>query len=433
MSLLDGLYGDAEIAAHLTAEAEIAAMFWVEVALARVEARLGVIPPAAGEEIAEALAAVRIAPDDLIDPTVSAGVPVPGLVKLLRGAAGPYGPYVHWGATSQDIVDTGWVLRLREMLRLLEARLERAIAVLADQAEAHAGTVMAGRTRSQIATPVTFGLRIAGWLAPLVRCRERLAELKPRLLVVQFGGASGNLSALGGRGLEVAEALAAELSLGCPEKPWHAERDTFVELANWLAMVTGLLGRIGGDLILLGRSEIAEVRAGQGGGSSTMPQKSNPVGAEALVVLARRVAGEAATMQQVLMSHEERDGTTWPLEWLTLPRVLEGTAASLRHAEDLVGSLSANLDTMARNLGVGGGAVHAEALAFHLAAHMPLPDAQALIKEAVAEGGDLLDGVRQLCAGRGLEIGDLDVSSQTAEDAALIARVTAAARGQGGL
>ncbi|MEM7745718.1 MAG: adenylosuccinate lyase family protein [Pseudomonadota bacterium] len=426
--MLEDLYGDAEISAHLTPEAEVAAMVQVEIALARVEARLGVIPSEAAEVIAEALAAVRIAPKDMVGPTAAAGVAVPGLVAMLREAAGAHGGYVHWGATSQDIVDTGWVLRLCEVLAILAGRLDAVIASLADQAEAHAGTVMAGRTRSQIATPVTLGLRIAGWLAPLVRCRDRLAELKPRLLVVQFGGASGNLSALQGRGVEVMAGLADELALGCPEKPWHTERDGLVELANWLAMVTSLLGRMGGDLIILGRSEIAEVRAGRGGGSSTMPQKSNPVGAEALVVLARQVSGLAATLHQVLLSQEERDGTTWPLEWLTLPGMLEGTGAALRHAEVLAGSLNPAPEAMARTMALGGGAIHAEALAFELAQHMPLPEAQALIKQAVAQGGDLVAGVRRLCAERALDTGDLDLSAQTATDAALIARIVATAR-----
>ncbi|MDT8343368.1 MAG: lyase family protein, partial [Thermohalobaculum sp.] len=296
--LLAGLYGDGEVAAHLSAEAQVAALIRFEAALAVVEARLGVIPAAAGPAIAAALQQVSIAPGDLAAGTAAAGVPVPGLVKALRAAVGaPHGAYVHWGATSQDAMDTGLVLRLGAILDILGDRLDRLVDRLAAEAARHAGLAMAGRTRSQIATPTTLGLRIAAWLAPLARCRERLGQMRPRLLVVQLGGASGNLSILGAQGPAAIDALAAELDLHAPAKPWGTERDGLVELANWLAMVSGLLGRIGADLIVMGRSEIAEMAAGEGGGSSTMPQKANPVLAETLVTLARLAAAQAGLMQ----------------------------------------------------------------------------------------------------------------------------------------
>jgi len=382
-TLTADLFGDEEIAARFSDEAEIAAMIAVEAALARAEARLGIIPETAAERISAALADVVVAPEKLRAGFASAGVPVPDLVAALRAAAGAEaGAYLHWGATSQDVVDTGLVLRLREVCDLLDARLGRVGDALADAAERHADLPMAARTRSQVATPTTFGLRIAGWLAPLTRCRARLQELRPRLLALQLGGASGTLSVFEGQGRAVAQALAAELGLACPAKPWHAERDALVEFAGWLSLVTGALGKMGGDLILMGRSEIGEARAGEGGGSSTMPQKSNPVGPEALVALARFNAGQTSVAHQALLHAEERDATAWSLEWMALPQMAVAVGAALRHAEALAATLQPDAARMRANLDLGGGGAMAEAASFALAAHMPRPEAQALLKRA---------------------------------------------------
>ena len=411
--LLGGLFGDAEIAAHLDAAAEIAAMLRFEAALARVEARLGIIPAEAGPAISRALDGMVIDPSDLGAATTAAGVPVPELVRRLRARVGaPYGDFVHWGATSQDVMDTGLVLRLRTILGLLEARLRGLVARLAELAERHAGLAMAGRTRSQIATPTTLGLRIAGWMAPLARCLDRLDELRPRLLVVQLGGATGNLAVLGEKAVPALEALAAELKLAAPAKPWHVERDGIVELANWLSMVSGLVGRIGADLILLGRSEVAEVAAGAGGGSSTMPQKSNPVLADALVTLARVNGAQVGLAQQALLQTEERDGTAWAIEWLCLPRMLTATGAGLVHAAALVADLRPDPARMAAAIETGGGAAHAEAMAFALAEHVGLTEAQAILKSAAQaqarDGGSLIARVSEACAARGVPVPVLD-------------------------
>lgn len=404
--ILSGLMGCEAIAAHLTGAAEIDAMVRFEVALARAEAAHGVIPAEAGDAIQAALETVPVSPADLIDPTRAAGVPVPGLVKLLRAHVGPpNGDFVHWGATSQDVIDVGWVLRLRACLDLMEGWLSDLVDILGTQALTQAEQPMAGRTRSQVATPVTFGLRIAGWRAPLVRCLVRLEQMKPRLLMLQLGGAAGALSVLGNKGPAVAAAMADDLGLTNPAKPWHAERDGIVECANWLAMVAGLLGRIGGDLILMGRSEAAEAMAGTGGGSSTMPQKSNPVLAESLVVLARFNGAQAGLAQQALMHHEERDGTAWSGEWMVLPAMLTAAGAGLCNALELARTLRANPDQMADAMAIGGGAIHAEGLAFALADQMPLGQAQALVKEAAQSMGDagLIARVQQLCAEQGLQ------------------------------
>lgn len=399
--ILDGLFADPEIAEHLSGAAEISAMIRFEDALARAEAAHGVIPSEAGQAITAALADLTVDPAELIGPTAAAGVPVPGLVKLLRERVGPpHGDVIHWGATSQDVVDTGWVLRFAAMVPILERRLVDLLRTLLDAAERHADLPMAGRTRSQIATPITLGLRIAGWASPLLRCLDRLDELKPRVLVLQLGGASGALSVLGSHGPAVTAAMARDLGLGVALKPWNVERDGFVEFGNWLGMITALLARMGADLIVMGRSEIAELRAGTGGGSSTMPQKANPVAAETLAALGRLATGHVAALQSALGPIEERDSTAWAVEWQTLPALLTGAAAALRHAKTLADSLAPDADAMSRALRSGDGAIHAEALAFALAAHMPLAEAQGLVKQAARSqqppGSTLVDVVRLL-------------------------------------
>jgi len=391
--LLGGVFGDDEIAALFSVEAELAAMIRVEVALARTQGRLGIIPLTAAEAIGE-LEDSTPDPAALMDGTCASGVIVPPLVKMLREAVGaPHGSYLHWGATTQDIVDTGLVLRLRVALGIIERRLSALIDALADEAERYADLPMAARTRSQVATPTTLGLRIAGWLAPLLRCRDRLAELRPRLLVVQLGGASGTLGVFGDRGIAVMEGLAAELDLAVPLKPWHSERDGPVDLAHWLALVTGALGKMAGDLIVMGRSEGGEMRAGMGGGSSTMPQKANPVAAEAMVSLARYNAGQVGMAHQAMLHAEERDCAAWALEWMALPSMVVATGAALSHAEGLARTLQPDA---ARMRAMMGDDVMAEAAAFALADHMPLDEAQALVKKAAMESGALLDRLAEL-------------------------------------
>jgi 3-carboxy-cis,cis-muconate cycloisomerase len=370
--------------------ARLRAMLEVEAALARVQGRLGVIPTEAAARIAETAESLEIDPAALAPGTAAAGVPVPALVAALREAVGAAaGPYVHWGATSQDIMDSGLVLRLRDLLDKFDRRLVAVIQSLAALAEAHRGTVMAARTRAQQALPTTFGLKAAGWLMPLARHRERLAQLRPRLLAVQFGGAAGTLAALGTRGIEVMEALAGELGLAVPPAPWHAQRDGFAELAAWFALVTGSLGKIGEDLVLLAQSELGEARLkngpGGGGGSSTLPQKTNPVAAEALVTLARFNAGLLVPASEALVQAQERGAAAWSLEWLTLPQMAVATGAALRLAHQALDGLGVDKARMAANLEASKGLILAEAASFALAQHMPRPEAQALVEAACAE------------------------------------------------
>ena len=385
IGILTALLRDAEATALLSDAALAQAMVRVEAALARVEARLGIIPADAGAAIAAALEGFEPDLDDLAAGTASAGVPVPALTIQLRRAVGePAASFIHWGATSQDIVDTALVLQLRELLQMLEERQGRLETALVRLIERHRATVLVARTRFQQALPTTFGLKAAGWLVPLLRHRARLRELEARLLVVQFGGAAGNLAALGERGVEVMQKLAAELDLGCPVMPWHNQRDSVAELAGWLAVVSGTLGKIGQDVLLLAQNEIGEVREASGGASSTMPQKSNPVRSEALVTIGRRAAVLVGGVHEAMLHAHERDGSAWALEWTMLPELASGAAAALLHALCLAETMVVDAARMRETLASTRGQLLAEAASFALSAYMPPAQAQALVKDAVA-------------------------------------------------
>jgi 3-carboxy-cis,cis-muconate cycloisomerase len=420
--------GDPQAAALFSDAAEIATMVRVEAALARVQGRLGVIPPEGAEAISRALGNVTVDPEALAAGTAESGIPVPALVAELRRAiGGEAAQYLHWGATTQDIIDTGLVLRLRDLCELLGARLAGVIAALAAQARAHRDMPMAARTWGQVATPTTFGLRIAGWLAPLLRHRERLAQLRPRLAVVSCGGASGTMAAMGPRGPEVEGALAGELGLGTAPKPWHAERDGLAELAGWLSLVTGSVGKMGADLKLMAAAGTA--RAGSAGGSSTMPQKRNPVGAGALLALAQHNAAQLSAMHGALVHAEERDPGAWATEWLALPPMAVATAAALRHARVLAETLAPDPEAIRAEMDATRGAILAEAAQFALATHMPRPEAQALVKAAVADlrpGETLTDALRR-ATDAPLDWPALaDPARHTGAAAALVDRVLAA-------
>jgi len=355
----------------------------VEAALAKSQARLRIIPESAAEKIAEVLSNTLVEPEQLSSGTSSAGVPVPELVRRLRSAVGgEAGQYLHWGATSQDIMDTGLVLRLRDYLDLIEGRIELLKTSLGEMAKKYRSTVMVARTRSQQATPTTLGLKIAGWLAPFNHHSRRLSELRSRLLVIQFGGASGNLSVLGDVGIEVLDQLSKELKLRTPVAPWHNQRENLAELAGFLSMITGSLGKLGEDLILLGLSEVSEVRAAKGGGSSTMPQKSNPIQAEALVTLARLNAGLVSTMHSCILHPHERHGPSWSLEWFALPQMALATGASLLQALSIVSSLHVDKVRIEENLANSSGLILAEAASFALSEYMSRTEAQAIVTSA---------------------------------------------------
>lgn len=394
--LFGPLFGDADLADCLGDAAFVRRMVEVETAYARACDAAGVIPEGRGREIAAALAGVEIDPAGLGAGAASAGVPVPALVAALKAELGPLANWLHWGATSQDIVDTATVLQWRAALEVLRARLGTLIDALDAACRCHRDVPMSARTRSQSATPITFGLRIAHWAQPLIAAEAALPEVEARLLRVQFGGASGSASAVGLRASALSAAFAREL--GLPDSPaWHTDRSGMLALGQWLVSLTAGLAKMARDLITMGRRDAPEACFGAGGGSSTMPQKANPVAAEAIVTLADYAALLQPGLSRAAAPLEERDGTAWALEWLCLPQIGVAAGAALSQALALARSLEARPEEMAKALAADRGAVLAESAVFALAEFVPRTQAQAIVsaslKRAMAEGIGLVEAI----------------------------------------
>jgi 3-carboxy-cis,cis-muconate cycloisomerase len=283
-------------------------------------------------------------------------------------------------------MDTARVLQIRDALAILEETLDGVMHNLARLADQHRNTLMAGRTHSQQALPVPFGLKVAGWLAPLVRHQRRLAEMKPRLLVVQFGGAAGTLAVLGERGTAVQKALAAELNLNVPAMPWHTQRDNMAEFASWLSLVSGSLAKMAQDIILLAQSEVGEVQESADssrGGSSTMPQKRNPITSELIIAAARTNASLLSAMHQAQIQEHERATHGWQMEWLALPQMVGLTAVALNKSRLVSQNLVVNEARMRENVAASNGLMMAEAVTFALTpTYMGRSEAKQLVREA---------------------------------------------------
>jgi 3-carboxy-cis,cis-muconate cycloisomerase len=397
---------DPAIAGLLDDAAYFRALLEVEVALARVQARLGIIPDSAASAIASAAAGLELDAAALGLGVLRDGIPMIALVKQLRVATGgEAAQYVHWGATSQDIMDSATVLCARRALAHLERTLGGVFDALARLAVAHRSSVMAARTHGQQALPTTFGLKVALWASPLLRQHERLRQLWPRFAVVQLGGAAGTLAALGPRAPEVVSGLALELGLGVPELPWHAQRDRIVELGAWLGLLTGSLGKLAQDVILLCQSEVAELAEalpGQRGGSSSMPQKNNPMRSEQILAVARMSGAQLAALQHALVQEHERGTHGWQVEWLCLAPLLQLSAGALHHASVLLTELQVDPGRMRANLLASPAAAFAEAAVGALSAELTRPEAQALVARAATrahgEGRQLVELLREQLA-----------------------------------
>lgn len=378
-------------------------MLEVEAALAKVQGELGVIPGEAAGEIVATAATLHVDFERLRDGVEKAGVPVAALVRQLREQVDEEAAsYVHWGATSQDIVDTALALQIRAALGVIEPVLQQVIEKLAQLAGRYRTLLMAGRTHSQQALPIPFGLKIAGWLAPLLRHRQRLAEIKPRVLAVQFGGAAGTLASLGEAGLKVQEGLAAELDLGVPLMPWHTQRDNVAEMAGWLSLVSGSLAKMAQDVILMAQSEVGEVRESADrsrGGSSTMPQKSNPIVSELIIAAARTNAALLSAVHQAQVQEHERATHGWQVEWLNLPPMFILTAAALNKALFLSERLVVDEARMRQNVSASNGLMLAEAVTFALTPFMSRAEARELVTEscrlAIEQEQHLVDVVQE--------------------------------------
>ena len=372
----------------------------VEIALAKAEARVGVIPAEAAEVIARQSKIDLIDFDKMRHETDIVGYPILPLVHQLVKMCGEAGRYLHWGATTQDIMDSAVALQVRDALDVVEADVRELRKILAGLAHQHRVTPMAGRTHLQQALPVTFGYKVAIWLAMFDRHQQRLAELRPRVGIVEFAGAAGTLASLGDKGFAVQEAMAEELQLGVPPTTWHVARDGLAETVNLLAIVTGSLGKIALDIMIMASTEFAEVYEpfvkGRGG-SSTMPQKRNPISSELMLAAAKAVRQHAGLMVDAMIHDFERATGPWHAEWIAIPESFILTAGALHQAKFVLSGLVVDTDRMKYNLGLSKGLIVAEAVMMGMAPFTGRQQAHDIVYDACRtvneKGGTLAEAL----------------------------------------
>ncbi|HUB14091.1 MAG TPA: adenylosuccinate lyase family protein [Acetobacteraceae bacterium] len=383
--ILGALYGSDAMRAVFDEAAYFQRMLDVEAALARVQARLGIIPVEAAQAIGAAARFENLDPAELAASARNVGYPVVGLVAGLSRAAGAAGAWTHWGATTQDIMDTATVLQVREGLTLIGGALAALLDALAIQADRHRHTVMAGRTHLQQALPTSFGLKCAVWAAPLPGHLERLDQLRARVEQVEFAGAAGTLASLGRQGIAVMEGLARELGLGAPAAPWHVCREALAETLAFLGIACGTLAKFATDIILLSQTELGEVAepyvAGRGS-SSTMPQKRNPIASEYILASARGVQALVPLMLGAMAQDHERATGPWQAEALAIPQAFVLTHGALLQAHAIAEGMMVDAERMRRNLGLTHGLIVAEAVMMGLAAKLGRGEAHHVVKHA---------------------------------------------------
>ena len=381
---IDALFSTAEMAAALSLEAHVRGMLAFEAALALAEARAGIIPLDAANIIA------GNCKEDLFDVAALyreaqvAGTPAIPLVRMLTSQVGDDAKkFVHWGATSQDAIDTALMLQMRDGIDLLVNGLLDVCAVCERLAEQHRYTLMAGRTLLQQAVPITFGLKAARWLVMAVRQVYALRERRKRSLAVQLGGAAGTLASLGDTGFQVVDLLADELGLPAPDLPWHSERDRITEIAGTLGVVAGAMTKIASDVTLLAQTEVGEASEGTmpgKGGSSAMPQKHNPVDAAFAIASARLAIGEVSVILSAMTQEHERAVGGWQAEWVALPNLFRYTSGAVEHVRGMISGLQVDPARMSSNLELAHGLIMAESLTMALAPHVGKPEAQRIVK-----------------------------------------------------
>ena len=384
MTAFEALFVPADVREAVSGRSWLGALLEVERALAAAGATVGVVPPASAEAIAVACAdGAAFRWDELLDQGHAGGNPVEPLVRALRArVAAEHERFVHHGATSQDVLDSAAMLVTREALARVVGHLDAAAERCAALAREHRETPMAARTLLQQAVPTTFGLVAAGWLVALLDARRRLAELAETGLAVQLGGAAGTLAALGDDGPRVADELARELRLAVPTLPWHVNRVRVAELGAALATAAGVCGKIGQDVVLLSQTELAEVREGSAGGSSTMPQKRNPVHATLARACAHLAAAHAGVLQGTLVQEHERAAGAWHAEWEALCGALAYAGGAGAAASESLETLEVDTERMRANLDATGGLILAERVASALAGELGRGPAHELVAEA---------------------------------------------------
>jgi len=386
------MFGTAEMRAVFSDEGYLTRCLEVEAALARAQAAIGMIPGAAAREISARANFAILDLERLRRETEVVGYPILPLVKQLAAAcSAEAGGYVHWGATTQDIMDTATVLQLRAALELIEKDLDDILASLASLAKRYRDAPMAGRTHLQQALPITFGYKVAVWRAPLERSRERLAQLRARVLVGQFGGAAGTLASLGDKGLAVRAALMRELGLAEPAITWHVARDALAEAVLFTGLLTGSLGKIASDVMMMMATELGEVFEpfvhGRGA-SSTMPQKRNPISSELILACAKLVRQHCALMLDAMVQDFERATGPWHVEWIALPESYLATAGACRQAKLMLAGLTVDTGRMQRNLDLTSGLIVAEAVMMGLAPKLGRQAAHDVVYDACRAAAD---------------------------------------------
>ncbi|MBJ8417867.1 3-carboxy-cis,cis-muconate cycloisomerase [Acinetobacter courvalinii] len=389
--LYASLFYQPDVTAIFSDHALLGYMVQAEVALAKAQAQVNVIPASAATTI-EQVGQNAVAHIDMEVLATAAGlagnVAIP-LVKqftaLVKQQNEDASRYVHWGATSQDIIDTATILQCRDALALIEKQLQQAYQICLKQAQQYRDQVMIGRTWLQQALPITLGHKFARWAAALKRDLDRLQAMKGRVLTAQLGGAVGSLASLQDQGTAVVVAFAAQLNLTAPECTWHGERDRMVELASTLALIVGNVGKMAKDWSLLMQTEIAEVfePAAKGrGGSSTMPHKRNPVAAASILAAANRVPALMASVFQSMVQEHERALGAWHAEWLAIPEIFQLCAGALERSSDVLEHMQVNADAMQRNLECTHGLIMAEAVMMALAPKLGRLNAHQLVEQA---------------------------------------------------
>src|SRR5579884_1012121 len=393
----DLLFSTPRMSALFSPEAHVRGMLAFEAALAHAQARAGMIPQEAANAIAANCRVELFDVATLYREAAVAGTPAIPLVRMLTArVVGDAQKFVHWGATSQDAIDTALMLQMRDGLDLLVAALLDVCTACAMLTEQYRSTLMAGRTLLQQALPITFGLKAARWLAFATRQVQALIERREQSLTVQLGGAAGTLASLGDRGLRVVELLAEELGLPVPDLPWHTERDRIAEIASALGIVAGAMAKIASDLVLLAQTEVGEVSEGTApgkGGSSAMPQKHNPVDAISALASARLAIGVVPAILSAMAQEHERAAGGWQAEWAAIPNLFRFTASAVERVRSAVVDLQINSTRMRANLDLVGGLNMAESLTMALAPHIGKPEAQRLVQaicdQAIKSGQDL--------------------------------------------
>ena len=393
--LTSAMFSSENMATLFSAASTVQSMLDVEAALARALALEGLIPAQSVLPIEQACHVGQIDMHSLIADARHAGNLAIPLVKQLTAKVAVIhaeaARYVHWGATSQDIIDTGLVLQLCQAIDLLTSELAELADALAAHTHRYRSTPMIGRTWMQHALPITFGLKAAGWLDALLRHQERLVVLRKSISVLQFGGASGSLASLGDKGLLVSEALARDLGLTVPAMPWHAQRDRVAEVGTTLGLLTGTLGKIARDISLQAQTEISELSepvSNERGGSSTMPNKRNPVGCAAVLTASLRVPALVSTLLSGMVQEHERALGGWQAEWDTLPDIVELTSAAMTQLRDVIEGLAVNTERMRSNIDMTHGLIMAEAVSLALSHHLGRAAAHALVESACARAID---------------------------------------------